>query len=191
MKKILVYLYNNMAYWEISILMQLFSYDFKEKVKIISFSDKEETLISSSNIKYKADLTIDDIVDYNDIDGLVIPGGFIGNINPLLCELIRKLNNKNRIIGAICGAPAILAYSKILEDKKFTTSHTEEYYITNKLINPFDFSNYVGNGVVIDKNIITAKPNYFIEFAVEYCSMLDLFESEKNKLGTLNWFKIK
>ena len=64
-------------------------------------------------------------------------------------------------------------------------------YFKNNLYNPFDFSNYIDNGIVIDKNIITAKPNYFIEFALEFCNMLDLFDSEESKIDTLNWYRVK
>lgn len=191
MKKILVYLYNDMAYWEISILIQLLTYDFKDKIELISISDKNDSIIYSSNMIFQPEKILEDVNDIRDIEGLIIPGGYYRKHNELIYETIRKLNKNNKVIGAICGAPIILAEANILDSRKFTTSYNEDYFIKNKLHNPFGFTNYRDEGVVIDKNIITAKPNFFIEFAIEYCSILNLFDSRKSKISTLNWYKVK
>ncbi len=112
----------------------------------------EEYVKGSHGITVKSDITANDI-DFDLIDGVVLPGGMPGTLNLLKSEkakeIIRFCADNNRLIGAICAAPMILGDLGILEGKRATCFPGYEDRLTGaELENDF---------VVTDKNIITAK----------------------------------
>src|SRR3989338_7826078 len=60
-------------------------------------------------VKFQADLTLDEYKDSP--DAIILPGGMPGAQNlgrsPKVTELIKKLNSENKVVGAICAAPAL------------------------------------------------------------------------------------
>ena len=123
----------------------------------------------SRNIEVIADTTIDKIaLDY---DAIILPGGMPGAENlsasKEVCSLIIGMNNKKKIIAAICAASAIvLAPLGILDNKTATCYPGMETNFNSK-------TTYKEDGVVIDGNIITSKgPATAMEFAFTLVRML-------------------
>ena len=54
---------------------------------------------------------------------------------------------------------------------------------------PFPRDNYIEKRVVADNNIITALGTAFLDFAVEICNWLQLFESEEDKNRFIKLYK--
>lgn len=124
----------------------------KIDVKIVTINDSLE-FTSSHKTVIKADLKINDC-DFSDGDILFIPGGMPGSSNLSNChkliKLIDKYNNENKLITAICAAPAVvLGKHGYLDGKKATCYPGFE--------NLMSAAKYTTQGVVRDGNIITSK----------------------------------
>lgn len=121
------------------------------------------TLIADSYLK---DIKTDEL------DAIIIPGGYQGSLNckdsELLGQMLRKIQDDKKLIGAICAAPGfVLTTHKILNENIKATGYPGT---------TDDIPNLVTKqGVVIDNehNIITAKgPAFGIEFGLALVSFL-------------------
>ncbi|WP_270215455.1 DJ-1/PfpI family protein [Clostridium butyricum] len=182
MGKILLFIFDDMTDYEVTFITHLLKADAGKEIITISYEDK--IIKSSSGLLYKPNKLVKDVFNY-DVDGLIICGGWFGEVRCELIELINKLNSQNKLLAGICGAGTFfLAVSRVLNDVKYTTpisSWTEKHTDVFGAIDPFPRENYIQKRVVTDKNIITAQGIAFIDFAVEICDWFNLFESEKDK----------
>ncbi len=132
----------------------------------------QKSVIGSHNIKIESDIVIEN-VDLLSYDALVIPGGMPGAVNIAnenkVINALKTLYINNKLICAICAAPAVVfAKNKIATDKKMTC------YPASEFINLIG-ENYLEKPVVVDKNVITANgPKSAIDFALTICSTLNL-----------------
>lgn len=120
-------------------------------------------------------------VNFNDTDVLVIPGG--AGVNVLsskdeVLELIKKFNENNKYIAAICAGPKVLEKAGILNGKKITVYPTSEEKIRSAEIQRMD--------CVVDGKIITGRGiGAAIPMAlrmVEIFSSKDVSEELKKKI---------
>lgn len=98
-----------------------------------------------------ATLTLDEVVT-DDFDALVFVGGGGSKVYFEDHEAIRiaqEMNDKGKVVAAICLAPVILANAGLLNGKKATVAGTEAKTIENK------GATYTGPGVTVDGNIVT------------------------------------
>ena len=108
-------------------------------------------------ITVKADCMFCD-ADFSNAEILCLPGGgvMLGE-HDNLCQLLKKHNSENKLIAAICAAPAVLGKLGILEGKQATCYPGFESALGES---------YVGGLVVESKNVITAKgPGLSSDFA--------------------------
>ena len=111
-----------------------------------------------------------DQVNPDEIDCLVIPGGFSPDalrINPKVLEFVRKLHEKGKVIAAICHGPQVLISAGLVKGRKATS------YIAVKddLVNAG--ATYLDQPVVRDGNIITSRvPDDLPEFCREIINAL-------------------
>lgn len=99
-----------------------------------------------------SDLDIKEI-DTEIYDAVIFVGGggsklLFNNENAI--QIAIEMNNKRKVVAAICLAPVILANAGILKDKKATVAGTEAKTIENK------GATYTGPGVTVDINVVTA-----------------------------------
>ena len=126
-------------------------------------------ITGAHNITIQADAKLEE-VKINP-DAIVLPGGMPGADNLRKSDELKKIleymNKSNKLIGAICAAPAVvLAAHGILRGRKATCYPGYE----NKLGSETTF---LPERVVRDKNIITSRgPGTAIEFALEIVSAL-------------------
>lgn len=183
MNKILVFIFDGMADYEITFITHLLSADAGKKIITISYEDK--IIKGRSGFLYKPSKLITDAI-YEDIEGLIIPGGWYGDAKPELIELINNLNSKGKLIGAICGAGTVfLAKAGILKNVKYTSpakEWTQKHIEVFEEKDHFPRENFVWERVVKDKNIITAQGIAFIDFAIEICDWLNLLKIKKKEL---------
>lgn len=182
MPKILLFIFEEMADYQITFVAHLLGADAGMEIITISYEDK--IIKSAAGLFYKPARLVKDVLT-EDADGLIICGGWYGDTRNELLKLINNLNNKGKLIGAICGAGTVfLAKSGILNQAKYTTPVVEW---TKKHIqvfgekDPFPRDNFVQKRVVRDGNIITAQGIAFIDFAVEICDWFNLFEDQKDR----------
>lgn len=179
MNKILVFIFDGMTDYEITFITHLLGSDAGKEIISIGYDDK--MIKGSSGLVYKPSKLITDVLE-EDVEGLIIPGGWYGETKPELIELINNLNSKGKLVSGICGAGTVfLAKAGVLNSVKYTTPAVEwtakhiEVFGEN---DPFPRDNYVLARVARDKNIITAQGIAFIDFAIEICDWFHLFEDE-------------
>lgn len=120
-------------------------------VKTVSIYD-DNYVNGAHNISVNADLTINEL-NYNDISGVVLPGGIPGTPNLLNSEKVKnaiKYSIDNRLyVGAICAAPMILGKLGYLEGKCATSYPDFQKELTGATV--------LQTNVVKDGNIITSR----------------------------------
>ena len=86
------------------------------KVILASAEDDVDDLVitCSRGIKLIADVPLVRVVDHH-YDAIILPGGLIGaetlRDSPLVVEKVRRMHSENRLVAAICAAPAIILES--------------------------------------------------------------------------------
>jgi 4-methyl-5(b-hydroxyethyl)-thiazole monophosphate biosynthesis len=135
-------------------------------IKIDTVGVVGSVITSGSNIRLFADKKISDI-NANEYDGIILPGGSKGVENlsrsGKLLEMLTQLNDKGKLIAAICAAPSLLAKAGILEKKKATIYPGMENQI------PYPR----GGRIVVDGNVVTSQaPGTAMEFALAIVSRL-------------------
>ncbi len=188
-KNAYVFLYDKFADFEISQALLLLIKDYN----IITVGFEKGLVRSYSNLQIKAETTIQNL-DVDEVDIFIIPGGepkkIIGdntynNSVTILKEKLIQLNEKGKIIAAICGGPTFLAYAGVLDSIKCTASISEEekkFYKNSKFSNK-DF--------VVDKNILTAQGHAFSKFAVQLARMGESILTDEEMGSTLDWLRNK
>lgn len=136
-------------------------------LKSVGLSGK--TVTGSHGLEVRADLVL---AEYDgSADCVILPGGMPGskhlNQSREVAELIRKMNQQGKLLGAICAAPALaLAPAGVLEGKKATCYPGFESNFSKSI----QFSE---NAVVVDGNIVTSRgPGTALEFALELVQKL-------------------
>lgn len=111
-----------------------------------SYTGKKGTIIET-------DGRYEDFEDQH-FDALIIPGGWAPDkirMNEAALNLVRKANERNLIIAAICHAGWVLASADVVRNKRLTSYVA----IKDDLINAG--ANWVDEETVIDGNLITAR----------------------------------
>ncbi|MBL7006126.1 MAG: DJ-1/PfpI family protein [Spirochaetia bacterium] len=122
-------------------------------------------ITGAHGIRIEADEEIISFEDYLEYDAVVIPGGMPGSKNlsdsQEVNKLIISMFNSNKIVGAICAAPAVvLGRLGVLEGKTAVCYPGAEAYAPDSV-----FADYP---VVTDGNLITAQgAGYAAEFGLE------------------------
>ena len=146
---------------------------------IVASLDSELKVEGANKITVMADRTVSGI-GVNDIDMIVLPGGWDGTHKLAEDEnvqsLLKEMNRQNKNIGAICAAPFALKQAEILP-KRYTC-----YPDANEQIKGDDYTDQ--KQVVTDGNIMTSRgPATAICFALEIVKRLvgdDVYQSIKS-----------
>ena len=122
----------------------------------------------SRGVKIIPDESLDNIIT-DDLDLIVLPGGQPGTNNLIkdrrIAHLLKEMQDKRKIIGAICAAPIVLEVNGLLINRK-RTSHPS---VKKSLIGKF----YSEERVVVDGNIITSRgPGTAMEFSLKMVEIL-------------------
>ncbi|XP_068665445.1 protein DJ-1 homolog B-like [Aristolochia californica] len=131
-------------------------------VVVASLEDSLE-IVASRKVKLTADMLLDDAANMA-FDLIVLPGGLGGaqafSNSEVLINLLKKQNESNKPLGAICASPAlVLEPHGLLQGKKATAYPA----LCNKLTDQTEAE----NRVVVDGNLITSRgPGTSIEFSL-------------------------
>ena len=184
MTSVLVYLYPDMADFEVTLLLHRLRNTGKRQ--IIGISETLSPIIAQSGLTYVPDRRIEDVAAEDpDIEALLIPGGPINNeqnaIGPLAAACLRL----NKLVGAICFGPQFLGRAGLLNDRRYTTSCSAEKIRALGVTDPFPRHNKVSARVVQDGNLITAQGYAFVDFAQAICRALHIFANEQQEYEQL------
>lgn len=187
MKKILCYIYNEMADFEVTLACQMIKYSGQYEVVPIAY---EMTPVKSNpGLIYQCALTVEEALTLPDVEGIIIPGGWNSDQRETLTQLINKLHDEGKLVAAICAGPQYLARAGVLEHHKYTTTLTAEYLQEQGKQDPFPRQNYLQQSLVIDGNVITAVGSAFVDFAMEIADYIKMFENEEEKQACTKSFK--
>ena len=128
-------------------------------------SDKMSVLMQG--LKVEADEILDqDLVDNNDYDAIVMPGGLPGSDHfrdcPILVQTLKKyLQDDSKVVGAICATPAVVLQTHGLLDGRKVTCYP---YFGDQI----DAAKYeADSSIVRSGNLLTSQgPGTAVEFAV-------------------------
>ncbi|MHA2391432.1 MAG: DJ-1/PfpI family protein [Promethearchaeota archaeon] len=174
MKRILCFVYDGFADFETVLVCS--GLNGCENLEIIYISYDTLPLKSSGGLTIFPEKSVSEISRTDEIDGLLIPGGSERELKPELKELIKQLNEENKLIAAICAGPEFLAKAGILNGVKYTTSQTAEVYKEQGESDPFPRGTYVEERIVQDGNILTAQGHAFIDFALKVWDWYDVYD---------------
>lgn len=141
----------------------------RANIALTTVSVTGDILVTGAHaIPVKADKLFGDHT-FEDAEMLILPGGATNLIDSKpLCDLLIQHNNDNKLIAAICAAPAVLGQLGILDGKQATCYPGFENHLAES---------HVGGLVVESHNIITAKgPGLSSDFA--FCIIEKLVGSE-------------
>lgn len=108
----------------------------------------------------------------DDYDGVIIPGGtknpdYLRREKDIL-DFVAKINDQNKLVGAICHAGWVLISAKIIKDRKATSY----FAIKDDMVNAG--AKFEDKSVVVDDNLITSrKPDDLPDFMKEVLKFLE------------------
>ena len=134
----------------------------KMEIVMLSITGKKE-VTSSHGVTFLADALAEE-TGYEDLDGIVLPGGMPGTIHlgedETVNRVIKEFATAGKLVAAICAAPSVLGQAGILEGKKATCHPGFEEKLTG--------ADCKLDPVVCDGNIITSRGmGTAIPFALE------------------------
>ncbi len=138
-------------------------------VEVVTAGLKEGLVEGSHKIKVLPD-TILDKIDYRDFDGLVLPGGAPGFVNlgndERILKMAREMDEKGKVVAAICAAPSVLIKAGVLQGRKATVSPSGKAQVQA-------CANFSEERVVVDGNLVTSRsPGTALEFALKLVEVL-------------------
>ena len=158
--------YNRSCFYEIVILSYFMSFS---DCNMIFCSLDGKPVKAMEGFSVNVDMSLKDI-GKEQIRSFIVPGGNISAIdNADVKAYLQDLKKRDVLIAGICAGVDILDNAGILCGVKSTHSTNED--------------------LVSDKNIITARANAYVDFAIEVAKKLDLFVSEKDLQETIAFWK--
>lgn len=159
-------IYDDCCFFEIVIL----SYFMKFKNQDVKYCSMNGSSVRSmEGFSVNVDLSVEEL-DTDNIKSFIIPGGDVKQINnDFIFSLLIDIKDKGSVIAAICAGVDILDKAGVLEGVHSIYSDDS------------DVSN--------NKNIITARANAYVDFAIETTKELGLFDDEEDLQETIDFWK--
>lgn len=131
----------------------------------IAGENKNEKYIGKYGVPAESDYSYDEI-DSKDYDALLVPGGWAPDKIrrfPKVLEIVKEMNNENKVIGQICHAGWVLISADILRGKTVTSTPGIKDDMRNA------GATWVDESVIIDGNLVSSRqprdlPNYMKAF---------------------------
>lgn len=173
-----IFIYDEFTLFEVV----LASYLINTKFQVKTLGIEKGSVCSFEGLSVFVEYSLD-MINANNIGALIIPGGNPGNIlnNTRFHNLIRDLNNQNKVIASICSGTLHLIDSGILDNRHYVYDTTE--------VGPLTSSYITHDGVVVGNNIITSTANSYIDFSITLANKIGVFVDESDYQETVNFFK--
>ena len=130
-------------------------------------------VISAEGIRVTPDGALGDVAE-RDIRCMVVPGGFTAAFahraaTPEVLALLRRLRRQGAVMAGICAGVDVLEMAGALEGVASTHSQPED--------------------LVVDRQVITARANAYVDFAIAVAKVLSLFADEQDLAETMAFWK--
>lgn len=167
-KSVVALLYPGSIFFELALATELLA----KKYNIIYATPDGTDYMATNGMTLKATKTFKD-VDLVDTDAIIVPGGDTESVKDSkeMDRILQAANEKKLWIAGICMAPFLLAKAGILENKKI--SHGMKKEQIDALSTHLKNVELSDDHVTWDQNILTARPEAHIDFAVELASRLE------------------
>ncbi|MDO5423636.1 MAG: DJ-1/PfpI family protein [Eubacteriales bacterium] len=158
--------YNSACFYEIVILSYFMKFT---NCDVIFCSLDGSAVRAMEGFSVNADMALEEI-DKDQVRSFIIPGGGISAIDhDEVKQYLRELNGRKVLIAGICAGVDILDKAGLLENIRSTHSTEEDF--------------------VSDGNVITARANAYVDFAIEVAKRLNLFRDETDLQETIGFWK--
>lgn len=171
---IVAILYPGCIFFELALALELLA----EKYQVV-FATPDGSDHQASNGSVLRATTSYKNVDLSNCRAVLVPGGDPGSIkdNKDIDEVIQAANDKGLWLAAICAGPSVLAKAKVLKGKRIAHGYGPKQL--EFLKSYFEDVQLTEEKFVCDGNVITAKPEAHIDFAVEIACRLDAADASK------------
>lgn len=126
----------------------------EEGVEVIVAGEKAgETYIGKYGVPANSDYAFSEI-NVEEFDGILIPGGWAPDKLrrfPEVIDIVRKMNDENKVVGQICHAGWVAISAKILKGKKVTSTPGIKDDMENA------GATWIDEAVVVDKNLVSSR----------------------------------
>lgn len=159
-------IYPKCCFYEIVILSYFMNYSHCD----LAFCTLDGKPIQAmEGFSVQANLALADL-DQAQIRSFIVPGGNISEIDRAGVQVyLRDLKKRHALIAGICAGVDVLDHAGILDGVKSTHSTDADW--------------------IRDKNIITARANAYVDFAIEVAKYLGLFTGEEDLQETIDFWK--
>ena len=148
----MVYVYLAQGFEEIEALATV---DFLRRceIEVVTAGVGSQDVTGAHDITVLADTIDSMLVQSDDVQAVVLPGGMPGTLNLKKSKYVQEMLDfaaeKGIVIAAICAAPSVLGEKGMLDGKKATCFPGFEEQLGDAI--------FTGNPVEVDGNIITSK----------------------------------
>ena len=142
-------------------------------VSVTTVSVSGEYITGSHGVVIKADRLVDN-VDFNEFNGIVIPGGMPGATNisdsQAVIDALGRFIGNGKLVCALCASPAVvLAKRRLIDGFKATC------YPAPQFIELMKYTEYTADDVTVCKNLITGNgPKSAMKFSLAICDYLGI-----------------
>ncbi len=150
---------------------------------LVTVAGESQIITCSRGIKIIPDVLLDDVLEEDEYDAVVLPGGSRGveslSENPQVEKLVKANFERNSLICAICAAPVLLGQFGLL-------ANTPEVRITShpsveSVLRQTTTAQYVTDNVANDAGIITSRgAGTALEFALAIVEALEGREAARH-----------
>ncbi len=164
--KTVVLLYNTSCIFEIVILNYFLKCTGKD---VVFVSHDGNPIVATEGYSINVSGKLLDI-DPKDVELLIVPGGDITEIDhSKVWEYLTDVQSNQGLIAGICAGVDVLDHAGIL--KTIESTHSSDL------------------DVIVTDNIITARANGYVDFAIEVAKKMDLFEDEADLKETIAFWR--
>lgn len=158
--------YDTSCFYEIVTLSYYMNFSHCD---VILCSLEGTTVRTMEGYSVNVDMALRDVA-LDQVRSFVVPGGNIAAIDrEEVWSVLRQLKNRNALIAGICAGVDVLDHAGILEDRESTHSTDLD--------------------VACDRQVITARANAYVDFAIVVAKELGLFSSEADLQETVSFWK--
>lgn len=143
---------------------------------LVTIAGESQIITCSRGVKIIPDVLLDDVLEEDEYDAVVLPGGSRGvenlSENPQVEKLVKANFERNALICAICAAPVLLEQFRLLTDTPDIriTSHPS----VESVLRQTTSATYATDNVVKDAGIITSRgAGTALEFALAIVETLE------------------
>jgi len=177
-KEVLLLLTDYWADWEASHAIVGINMVPQYTVKTIALD--KESKVSIGGLRVEIDYTLEEYQCFDNLAMIILTGSFSwGRDNNEIADFVKKANDSNIPIAAICGATIFLGRHGFLNNIQHTGDDLE--YFQDQLINEENYNGHEHFLVAQSINangIITANETASLEFAREIFRTLEVYEKE-------------